>query len=122
MLGLTSLKVYKSIFSVNTTNNKFELPTDTFDEFSFEVEDDLEEIFETSDITPNHLQHEKVVPRIIEAFKKWLEKSSTDAYIILLMDYARSPFRDFDSNFRIIVWFRWRWISIINYLKYFKLP
>ena len=31
------------------------------------------------------------------------EKSSTDGYIILLMGYARSLFRDFESYLRIIV-------------------
>ena len=36
MIGLTSLEVYNSIFSINHTSNKFELYTDTFDEFSFE--------------------------------------------------------------------------------------
>ena len=35
MIGLTSLEVYNSIFNINKTNNKFELYTDTFDEFSF---------------------------------------------------------------------------------------
>ena len=32
-----------------------------------------------------------------------LEKSSTDGYIITLMGYARSPFRDFESYLRIDV-------------------
>ena len=36
MLGLTDLEVHSSIFNINKTNNKFELYTDTFDEFSFE--------------------------------------------------------------------------------------
>ena len=31
------------------------------------------------------------------------EKSSTDGYLILLMRYARSPFRDFESYFRLVV-------------------
>ena len=35
MIGLTSLEVYISIFNINHTSNKFELYTDTFDEFSF---------------------------------------------------------------------------------------
>ena len=33
VIGLTSLEVYNSIFNINTKNNKFELYTDTFDEF-----------------------------------------------------------------------------------------
>ena len=31
------------------------------------------------------------------------EKSSTDGYIILLMGYARSPFRDFENYLRVVV-------------------
>ena len=31
------------------------------------------------------------------------EKTSTDGYIILLLGYARSPFRDFESYLRIVV-------------------
>ena len=36
MLGLIDLEVYNSIFNITKENNKFELYTDTFDEFSFE--------------------------------------------------------------------------------------
>ena len=36
MLGLTDLETYNSIFNITKENNKFELYTDTFDEFSFE--------------------------------------------------------------------------------------
>ena len=36
MQGLTSLEVYISIFNITEENNKFELYTDTFDEFYFE--------------------------------------------------------------------------------------
>ena len=32
-----------------------------------------------------------------------MEKSSTDGYIILLMGYARSPYRDFESYLRIVI-------------------
>ena len=94
MIGLTSLEVYNSIFKISTTNIKFELYTDFFDEFSFEeVKDELVEVLRFSDITPYHLQHEKVGPHIIQAFKNLgSEKSSTDGYIILILDYARSPF------------------------------
>ena len=60
MIVLLSLEVYNSIFLINTTNNKFELYTDNFDEVSFEeLKDELEEILNISDITPYHLQHEK---------------------------------------------------------------
>ena len=104
-LVLCSLEGYKSVFNVITTKIRFELYTNNFDKFSFEeLKDELMEILTTSDITPYHLQHEKIGPRIIEAYKKViLEKSSTDGYIILLMGYARSPFRDFESYPTIVV-------------------
>ena len=100
MLGLVDLEVYKSIFTINTKNNKFELYTDTFDKLSFE----REEVLNISDITLHHLQHEKIGPCIIQAYRKLRsEKSSTDGYIILFMGYARSPLRDFESFLRIVV-------------------
>ena len=56
---------------MNTTNNKFELHTDTFDEFPFEQsKDELEEILNVSNITPYHLQHEIIGPRSIETSRK----------------------------------------------------
>ena len=68
------------------------------------MKDELEEILNISDITPNHLQHEKIGPGIIQAYKKLgSEKSSTDGYIIKLMGYGRSPFRDFKSYLRIVI-------------------
>ena len=99
MGGLVDLEVYNSLFNNNTTNNKFERYTDSFDEFSFgELKDEVEEILNISDSTPYHLQHEIIGPRLIQAYRKLrLEKSSTDGYIILLMGYARSFFRDFES-------------------------
>ena len=58
MIGLLSLEVYNSVFNINTTNSNFELFTDTFDEFSFtELKDEPEEIPNSSDFTPYHLQH-----------------------------------------------------------------
>ena len=105
IIGFTSLEVYNFLFNINRTSNKFELYTDTFDEFLFEeLKDEVNEILNISDISPYHLQHEIIGPRIIEAYKKIrLEKSSTDGYIILLMGYARSPFADFESYLRIVV-------------------
>ena len=80
-----------------------ELYTDNFDEFSFEEsKDELEEILSISDMTPQHLQHEKIGPRIFEAYKKLgLGKLSTDGYVILLMGYAKSPVRDFEGYLRM---------------------
>ena len=91
IIRLISLEVYISIFNITEENNNFELYTDTFDEFSFdEIKNEREEILKFSDITPQHLQHEKICPRIIEVYKKLgFEKSSTDGYILLLLGYAR---------------------------------
>ena len=67
MIGLTNLEVYNSIFYTSEEKIKFELYRETFDEFSFEqLKYELEEILISSDITPNHLQHEIIGPRIIE--------------------------------------------------------
>ena len=71
MIGLTSFEVYNSVFNITEENNKFELFTDNFDEFSFfEPKDELEEILNTSDITPSHLQHEINGPRATQTYKK----------------------------------------------------
>ena len=71
MIALTSLEFYKSIINIIKTKNKFELYTDTFNEFSlFELKDELEEILNISDITPQHLKHEIIGPRIIQAYNK----------------------------------------------------
>ena len=105
LIGLTNLEVYASTFNINTTNSKFELHTDNFDEFSFEgLKDELEVILSISDNTPNHLQHETIGPRIIQAYRNLrLEKSSNDGYIIFLTGYARTTFRHFESYPRIVV-------------------
>ena len=104
MIGVIRMVAYNSFFNINKTNNNFELYTEFFDEFSFEeLEDELEEILSISDITTYHLHHEKLGPRNIETYRKVrLENSSSDGYIIFLMGYARSPFRDFESFFRVV--------------------
>ena len=107
VIALTSLELYNSIFNINTTNNKFQLYTDNFDEFSFEeVKHELEEIFSISNISHEHLQDEIIGPRIISAYKKLeTEKRHTDGYYILILCYARSPFRDFISYLRMVIGF-----------------
>ena len=59
MLGLTDLEVYKSIFIMTKGNNKFELYTDTFEEFSFEeLKDEVEETLNIPNITSYQLEDE----------------------------------------------------------------
>ena len=105
MLGLLDLEVYNSIFNITKENNKIELYTNTFDEYSFEeLRDEVEEILNIPEITDNHLEDETLAPRIAETY--WIlriSKTSHDDYIILLMGYARYPIRDFESYLRIIV-------------------
>ena len=105
MLGLIDLEVYNSIFNITKENNKFELYTDTFDEFSFEeLKDEVEELLNIPEITDDHLEDETLGPRIAETYSKLrLDKTSHDGYIILLMGYARSLFLDFESYLRIFV-------------------
>ena len=71
MIGLTDLEVYKSVFNLNHTNNKFEIYTDTFDDFSFdELKDEPEEILNISKTTEVHLEDETIGPRIIKSYVK----------------------------------------------------
>ena len=103
MLGLTDLEVYNSIFNITKEIIKFELYTS--DEFSFEeLKDELEEFLIIPNITDDLLEDKTMGPRIIKTYWKLRsEKSSTDGYIDLLMGYARSPIRDFESYLRIVV-------------------
>ena len=105
MLGLLDLEVYNSIFNITKENNKFELYTDTFDEFSFEeLKDEVDEIPKTPNITDDHLEDEALAPRIDETYWKLRsDKSNHDGYTILFTDYAESSFRDFESYLRIAV-------------------
>ena len=65
MLGLIDLEVYNSIFNITKENNKFELYTDTFYEFSYsELEDEVEEILGIPNITDDHLEDDTLGPQI----------------------------------------------------------
>ena len=87
MLGLTRLEVNNSIFNITEENNKFELYTDTFDEFSFkDLKDALEEIPNVSNISPKDLGVKSIGPRDINADKKlYIKKVSTDGYYFFKM-------------------------------------
>ena len=105
MLGLIDLEVYHSIFNITKENNKFELYTDTLDEFSFpELKDETGEILNIPNITDDHLEDEILAPRIAETYWKLRsDKSNHDCYTILLTGYANSSFRDFEGYLRIII-------------------
>ena len=105
MLGLIDLEVYNSIFNITKDNNKFEVYTDTFDEFSYrELEDEIAEILNIPEITDDLLDDKATADRIAETYWKIRsDKTSHDGYIILLTGYANSSFRDFESYLRIFV-------------------
>ena len=105
MIGLIDLEIYNSTFNITKENNKFELYTDTFDEFSFEeLKDEIEEILNIPKITDDVLEDDILAPRIAETYWKLRsDKATHDGYIILLTGYARSLFRDFETYLRIAV-------------------
>ena len=105
MIGLTDLEVYKSIFNITEENNKFELYRDSSNKFGFlELKDELEEILNIPHISQERLQYDVIGPRIIdESLKLSREKENSDGYMMLLLGYSRSPFRDFESYLRIVV-------------------
>ena len=105
MIGLTNLEVYNAIFNVTEENNKFEHYRDMTAKFGFlELKDELEEILNISHITIEHLDDEILGPRIFDEFIKLSnEKKNSDGYIILLLGYSASPFRDFESYLRLVV-------------------
>ena len=105
MIGLVDLEVYKSIFNTTEENNKFEIYRDTSENFGLlEIKDELEEILNISHITDKHLDDEVLGQRIIDEYIKLSrERMNTDGYMLLLLDYGRSLFRDFESYLRIVV-------------------
>ena len=71
MIGLTSIEVYNSIFNITEGNNKFKLYRDSSNKFGFlELKDELEDIFNISHISREHLQDEIIGPRNIDEFTK----------------------------------------------------
>ena len=104
-IGLTDLEVYNSIFKITEQNNKFEINRDSSNKFGFlELKDELEEILNISHIRQEHLEDEIIGPRIIDAFIKLsTEKKNSDGYMILLLGYSKSLFRDFERYLRIVI-------------------
>ena len=105
MLGLNDLEVYNSISNITEENNKVEIYRDMSNKFGFlELKDEIEEILNISHITDDHLNDEILGPRIIDEFiKVSSEKKNTDCYMMILLAYAKSPFRDFETYLRIVV-------------------
>ena len=105
MIGLTDLEEYNSIFNITEENNKFEIYRDIPTKFQFlDLKDELEEIFGIPNITREHLLDDETASRIIDEYHKLSqEKKNSDGYTILLLNYSRSQFRDFESYLRIRV-------------------
>ena len=115
MIGLTNLEVYNSIFNITEENNKFEIYRDLSNRFGFlELKDELEEILNISHITIEHLDDELLGPRIINEYIKLSnEKKNSDGYMILLLGYSASPFRDFERFLRLVIGLDERCIQLI---------
>ena len=105
MIGLTDLEVYNSIFNITEENNKIEIYRDTPTKFQFlDLKDELEEILNIPHITRDHLLDDETASRIIDEYHKLShEKKNSDCYTILLLNYSRSQFRDFESYLTIRV-------------------
>ena len=105
MIGLTNLEVYNSIFNISEKNNKFKIYRDISNKFGFlELKDKLEEILNIPHITTEHLDDEILGPRIIDEYNKLsIGEKNRDGYMILLLGYSASPFRDFESYLRLVV-------------------
>ena len=105
MLGLVDLEVYNSIFNITEENNKFEIYRDTPTKFQIlDLKDELEEILGIPHITREHLLDDETASRIIDEYHKLSqEKKNSDGYTILLLNFSRSQFRDFESYLRIRV-------------------
>ena len=72
--------------------------------FNFYLQDELEEILGIPHITRDHLLDDETASRIIDEYHKLShENKNSDGYTILLLNYSRSQFRDFESYLRIKV-------------------
>ena len=87
MIGLTSLKVYNSIFNITERNNKIELFRDSSNKFGFlELKEELEEILNIPHISQEHLQDEIIGLRSTdEVLKLSRGKKNSDGFMILLL-------------------------------------
>ena len=115
MIGLIDLEVYNSIFNITEENNKFEIYRVISNKFGFlELKDKLDEILNIPHITTEHLDDEILGPRIIDEYIKLPnEEKSRDGYMVLLLGYSASPFRDFESYLRLVVGLDEEYIQLI---------
>ena len=104
IIGLLSLSVYNSFFNITEEKKKNKLHTNIYNECTFvELKEELKQIFNIEDITPEQLQDVKIGPLFTKFHKKLKsEKSGLDDYFILLTNYARSHFWGFESYLRIV--------------------
>ena len=92
------------LFLIKQKKNNFEIYKDPFErDFSFnELKDKVAEVLGLSDISVEDLKHEKNGPNNIKTSRKSsTEKSQTDFYYILLLNFMHSYFIDFESNLRM---------------------
>ena len=105
MIGLADLEVYKSIFNMNTTNEKFKFykfPDEKAGGVSYEkVRDEIERDLDISDITATDLQDDIIATTIIEENREQVTKTMKDVgYMNIIAGYIRSIIKDFESYLR----------------------
>ena len=108
MIGLTNVKLLKSIFNITEGINKFQLCTFpvskkrfvTYQKFKDEIEKDLD----VSDVTATDLQ-EKITGLILfeEYRKEKSKKNESEKYMNILAGYTSSMFQDFESYLRTLI-------------------
>ena len=106
MASLISFEVNNSIVDVTEEKNKFENYTHPSDEeFPYaQLKYNEAEIFGLSDISSEDLQQEILGPDVFQTYRKLaIEKSQTGGFYIIIIGYAQSPFRDFESCLGFLV-------------------
>ena len=105
MIASTGLEVYNAVFKTSDKNNKFEVFTNNFDQFSYApLKNGVAGILGFSDISSEDLQHEIRGPKFVKTCRILAtEKNQTDGHYIIFMGYAQSSFRDIETYFRFVV-------------------
>ena len=105
MIGLVDLEVYNSIFNITEENIKFEFykfPDGKNGGITYtKVREEIERDLDSSDITDEDLQYDKIGPIIIEEYKKQVTIRMEDVgYMNILERYTNSVFQDFEKFIR----------------------
>ena len=117
MIGLTSLELNNFFKILKKTSSKV---IQVFLMISFtELKDELDDILGLSDISHEHLQDNKKRKHNIKVYQNLSsEKGQTDGYYMLLSDYARTPFQNFETFLRNVVSSDENGIQLFSHMEY----